>query len=257
MTETTALDALCSQPFATASDSDRARILSRLADTPLFAALGEEPAGDTVTFRIFDLADGPFALAFDVEERLSTFLGGPADFVELPGRVLAGRLGAADTGILINPGHPSEMMLPAETLRWLAQTLSQAPLAAEGQATQYRRPVAPALVEPLSVRLADMAGLARAVWLVGSRFQNDTGAGHLLLVEGAAPAQQDRIAKALAETLAFLPEVPGGVDIAFTDRVPAAVAKLGLCFELPRHEVPSPVASMPPGSDPDRPPRLR
>ena len=41
-----------------------------------------------------------------------------------PGRVLAGLLNADGAGLLVNPGHPSEMLLEAAMLDWLTGALS-------------------------------------------------------------------------------------------------------------------------------------
>ena len=240
-----ALDDLAARPFHDADAPQRAQMLSRLADTELVVALVAEPAGETLDFRVFPLEDGPVALACDGEDRLAGFFGGPVAYAALPGRVLAGILRAEGTGLLVNPGAPSEMLLDAGMLDWLSGALAASP--EEAEARLRLSPPDPAavaaLAEPLATRLADLRGLISGAALAG------TGAGgHLLLVAGADPDRQPAIAKALSETLAFLPPQPGGVDISFSEIAPPAAA---LRFDLTIE----PPAPSPP--KPKRPPILR
>ncbi|WP_258869794.1 SseB family protein [Paracoccus thiocyanatus] len=129
----TPLDEICQVPFHQADAPARARILSRLADTELFAALLAEPAGDRAELRLFDLAEGRFALACDREERLAGFVGGPVAYVALPGRVLARALAQEGRGLLVNPGDVSQLMLDAQTLGWLVQALEARPALARAE----------------------------------------------------------------------------------------------------------------------------
>lgn len=229
----TALDDLASQPFHDANAPQRARMLSRLADTELAVALVAEPAGDTVDLRIFSLDTGPVALACDTEDRLAGFFGGPVAYAAMPGRVLAGLLKSEGAGLLVNPGQPSEMLLDAAMLDWLTGALSAAPEVMD--ARLHLAPPAPATIEalaqPLAERLGDMRGLIAGAALAGA------GGGHVVLIAGADPAHQPAIAKALAEALAFLPEQPGGVDVSFTDAaLPAGVLR----FDLTPPDAPEP-----------------
>lgn len=239
-----ALDDLALVPFHDADAPQRARMLSRLADTELAVALDADPAGDHVSVRLFALEDGPVAVACDAEDRLAGFLGGPVAYAAMPGRALAGLLRSGGAGLLVNPGHPSEMLLDAAILDWLTGALSARPEPAEARL----RLVPPdpacvaALAGPLAERLADMRGLLAGAALAGA------GQGHLLLVAGADPAHQPAIAKALAETLAFLPSQPGGVDVSFSDiPFPPGI----LHFELSQPDRPRP------DPRPVRPPILR
>lgn len=221
----TALDDLAPHPFHDADAPQRARMLSRLADTELAVALAAEPADDRVELRIFPLDAGPVALACDTEDRLAGFFGGPVAYAAMPGRVLAGLLKSGGAGLLVNPGHPSEMLLDAAMLDWLTGALSAAPEPADARLRLI--PPAPAVIEalaqPLAERLGDMRGLIAGAALAGA------GNGHVVLVAGADPAHQPAIAKALAETLAFLPPQPGGVDVSFTDSaLPAGVLRFDL-----------------------------
>lgn len=237
----TALDDLAPVPFHDADAPQRARMLSRLADTELVVALRAEPRGDTVDLRIFPLDDGPVALACDAEDRLAGFLGGPVAYAAMPGRVLAGLLQAQGAGLLVNPGLPSEMLLDAAMLDWLTGALSAAPETADARLrlTAPSPDTVTALAQPLAERLGDMHGLIAGAALAG------TGDGHVILVAGADPARQPAIAKALAETLAFLPPQPGGVDISFTDAaLPPAVLQFDMT--VPDEPAPAPRPKGPP-----------
>lgn len=232
----TALDELATIPFHDADAPQRARMLSRLADTELIVALGAEPVGDDVELRMFPLEDGQVALACDTEDRLSDFFGQPVHYIGLPGRVLAGLLRVEGAGLLVNPGHPSEMLLDAAMLDWLTGALAATPQEdlARLRLTAPARDTADALAQPLAARLSDMRGLISGAALVGVAGQ-DGAASHLLLIAGADPERQPQIAKALAEALAFLPPQPGGVDISFTEH---ATAPGALFFDLSPPEQP-------------------
>lgn len=242
----TALDELAVVPFHDADAPLRARMLSRLADTELSVALTREPADDNVELRMFPLEGATVALACDTEDRLAGFFGGPVAYAAMPGRVLAAMLRAAGAGLLVNPGHPSEMLLDAAMLDWLTGALSATP--AEDQA--HLRLTAPApqaiadLAAPLAARLDDMRGLIAGAALAGIVGQD----GHLLLIAGAPADRHAAIAKALAEALAFLPPQPGGVDISFAD---VAVPPAALRFDLSVAPEPAPEAQ------PKKPPILR
>lgn len=226
-----ALDDLAVRPFHEADEPQRARMLSRLADTQLSVALVAEPAGDQVELRMFPLDHGPVALACDSEDRLAGFFGTVVAYVAMPGRVLAGLLRENGGGLLVNPGHPSEMMLDRDTLDWLADALAATP-AAEETRLRLCAPAATTvadLAEPLAERLADMQGLIASAALAGVGTAAALEA-HVVVIAGAPVERQDAIAKALAEALAFLPPQPGGVDITFSDGAMPATA---LRFDLP------------------------
>lgn len=253
----TPLDELCQVPFHEADAPARALILSRLADSELFAALVAEPVADAAELRLFDLPEGRFALACDREERLAGFIGGPVAYVGLPGRVLAQALAAEGQGLLVNPGHASQLMLDAAMLAWLVEALQARPsMAPDGAARRLGAPLpeaVAALAGPLGQRLGDMRGLVARLALVRADWAEGRQ-GHLLLLDGVAPEHQPAIAKALAELLAFLPELPGGVDIGFAAGDPPAGA---LVLEPPPPEpAPEPVrAPEPPPAEPAGPPK--
>lgn len=214
----TELDRLCAVPFHDADPEMRAAILRRLADTELHAALRADPAHDRADLRMFELPGGPVALAADDAAALAGFLGGPVAYLSLPGRALAQALGGQGAGLLVNPGRPSEMLLDGAALAWLAQALTVMPEAGEAVArlTAPRPDAVRVLAEPLATRLADMAGLIAGAALVGADHV-DGRRGHLLVIAGAGEGDRPAIAKAMAELLAFLPMVEGGVDVTFAE----------------------------------------
>lgn len=224
---TTDLDLLCSVPFHEADAGLRSQILSRLADTELHVLLLAEPSNDRAELRIYDLPSGPVALATDDAAELARFVGGPADHLSLPGRALAASLAESGRGLLLNPGRPSEMLLDPAMLGWLGQALDVAPEtddAARARLTQAAPDVISTLVEPLARRLSDMTGLIAGASLVGAVWP-DGRKGHLLVIADAQVEDRPAIAKALAELLAFLPPVDGGVDITF-DHLPLPAGAL-------------------------------
>lgn len=233
----TALDDLAATPFHDADAPQRARMLSRLADTELSVALLAEPLDDQVELRIFPLDGARVALACDGEDRLAGFFGGPVAYAAMPGRVLADLLRRDGVGLLVNPGHPSEMLLDAQMLDWLSGQLAHAPEADEARLrlTAPAPATVEALAQPLAERLGDLRGLIADAALVGVKGPQGLS-GHLVLIAGAAPERQAAIAKALAEALAFLPPQPGGVDISFAETPPPATA---LRFDMTIPEAPA------------------
>lgn len=249
-----ALDDLCMTAFHDAPADLRARILSRLADTELFLALSTEPADDRADILLFDLGGGRAALACDTEDRLSGFMGGAVPYAAMPGRVLAAMLAREELSLLVNPGQKSEMMLDAETLGWLGRALDSAHVSAGRQGDDMRlgapQPdVVASLLPPLSQRLADMAGLATGAALAGAEWP-DGHRSHILFLIGTAEAHRDALAKAMAEFVAFLPEIAGGLDVAFAEAGPPREAVL---IDIPAPAMPEPAAKR----DPKAPPRLR
>lgn len=244
-----ALDDLAPVPFHDADAPQRARMLSRLADTELSVALVKEPLHDQVELKLFDLDGARMALACDSEDRLADFFGHAVAYAALPGRVLASLLKADGAGVLVNPGAPSEMMLDAAMLDWLTGALESSP--EQDEARMRLVTPDPAVVDELapalSDRFADMRGLIAGAALVGVAGENGPQA-HLLLISGAPVERQPAIAKALSEALAFLPPQPGGVDISFAEAVAPSGA---LIFDL---TPPAPVVVPP---KPKGPPILR
>lgn len=264
MTETTILD-LAHAAMSAAPDDDAARLrfYERIADAELFVLI-EDDAGTDLAPQVFALEDGQFVMAFDREERLSAFTGAPAPYAALPGRVVVRLLAGQGIGLGLNLGvAPSEMLLPADAVRWLAGTLDSAPETLEAVPERFHPParLPDALLRALDVKLALAAGLAVQALLAGVSYAGGRR-GHMLAFLGARPEAEAALAHAVAEALTFSGVEAGEIDVAFLDPASAAarqMAAVALRFDLPQlaeetEQVLSPTA---PGMDPGKPPILR
>jgi len=82
----------------------------------------------------------------------------------------------------------------------------------------------------------------------------------LLGFVGAIEGAEHALARAAGEALTFSGIEAGSIDVGFfsqSDPMAAAMAKVGLRFELPKLEERAQVVRAAPGSDPDKPPKLR
>jgi len=238
----------------------RLRFHERLADAELLLLLEGEPAGDAIAPQMFDTGSGRFVLAFDREERLAAFVGGAAAFAALPGRDLVTMIAGQGLGIALNPGvAPSETLLGANAVDWLAQMLAARPEPAEARPQAVGPPadLPETLIAALDAKLAAMTGRARHAWLAAVTHADGTQ-GHWLAFVDAATGAEAALARAVGETLVFSGLDAGTLDVSFLpagDPVEARLARVGLRFDLPAPPVAEDRA--PPGSDPDRPPILR
>jgi hypothetical protein len=253
--------ALAAMQAAPEEDLPRLRFHERLADAELFLLLRAEARDDRVDPLLFDTGSGRYVLAFDSEARLAAFAGGPAPYAALSGRSLAAMLAGKGIGVGLNLGAPSETLVPAGAIDWLAGVLGTAPAEAEERPEELRPPadLPPALVEGLSVKLALAGGLARHAVLAGVTYAGGRR-GHLLVFVDPRPGAERALAAAVGEALLFSGLEAGVLDVGFlaaSEPLAARVERVGLRFDLPFPE-PGPVASpSTPGSDPRRPPRLR
>ncbi len=243
-------------------DALRLRFYERLADGEMFLLLEREATGETLEPRIFPLDTGPVVLVFDREDRLAAFSAGVAPYAALPGRVIAGLLQGQGIGLGVNLGvAPSEILLPAEAMDWLAVALDGGPEEAEARPEEFLPPDAPAeLVSALDAKLARAGGLATAALLAAVRWQ-DGRRGHLLALVDARPGAEPALARAAREALVFSGAETGPLDVIFLsagDAVLAPLTRVALRFDLPPPPQPK-VAAAPaaPGRDPAAPPRLR
>lgn len=237
----------------------RLRFFERLADGEMVLLLEREAIGVSLEPKVFDLEDGPVVLVFDREERLASFTGGIAPYAALPGRVIAGMLKGQGIGLGVNLGvAPSSMLLPAEAMDWLADTLDGEPDEAEARPEEFVAPRVPdALVTALDAKLARAGGLAAAAVLAGVVYRGGRR-GHLLAFLETAPGAEATLARAMREALVFSGIEAGELDVAFLssgETAAKAMEQVGLRFELPAPDAPMPPAA--PGMDPARPPKLR
>ncbi|MEX0304240.1 MAG: SseB family protein [Leisingera sp.] len=263
MTEETPLDlAHAAMEAAPADDAARLRFYERLADAELFLMLAAEAEGEQISPELFETPDGAFVLVFDREERLAGFAGRAVPYAALSGRVIAQMLSGQGIGLGLNlEVAPSSILIPAEAVGWLHQTVGHAPEEVEDGITEFTAPAGlpEALLTALDAKLATAGGLAAAAYLAGVRYAGG-GRGHLLGFVGAKEAAQASLAKAAGEALTFSGVEAGVMDVAFFDAedpVAASLARAGLRFDLPQPPEPQEYKPMKPGSDPASPPRLK
>jgi len=262
MSDQTPLD-LAHVAMETAPDNvdKRLKYYERLADSELFLLLTEEAKGDRLSPELFELADASFVLAFDREDRLAAFVGKPAPYAAISGRVIAGMLAGQGVGIALNPEvAPSSNIIDPEAVAWLADTVSAAPEELQARVTEVLPPNVPeVLVTTLAEKLATATGLADTAYLVAVQY--DTGAkGHMLGVVNALADAQGAIAKAVNEALTFSGLEAAALDVTFVaphDQIAASLAKVGLRFDLPQPKQAREYAPKAPGMDPENPPKLR
>ena len=260
-----------------AGDDAAARQFYRVfADATVLLLLEHEPAGERINPRVFDLADGPVVLAFDTDERLASFgagansgpnsgqISGPQPYAALPGRIIAQHLAGqgVSLGLNLGTGAASETLLSPEALQWLADMLGTDPEQVQARPVAFYPPrgLPTGLGDALTFTLDAAAGLALAALLVQVRYA-DGRRGHMLAVIDVAEPAQAPLARALAEALQFSGVDQGELDVTFlasTDPVVPQIAKAAQVFAVPAAK-PAPLRAEPaaPGSNPDRPPKLR
>ena len=263
MTETTALDTAHAAMEATPeNDAARLRFFERLADSELFLMLEAEAEGESIRPETFAVDEGQFVLAFDREERLARFAGRPAPYAALSGRAIAGMLAGQGIGLAVNPEvAPSSILIPAEAVDWLSETLGHGPAETEHRIPELRPPsgIPDALLTALDAKLATARGLAHAAYLAEALY-GEAGQGHVLGVVDARPGAEPALARAVNEALTFSGIEAGVLDVLFvgaSEPMAARLARVGLRFDLPQVEEPSEVSRPAPGSDPSKPPILR
>lgn len=243
-------------------DSPRLALYRLLADAELLLLLTEEPLGDTLSPRVFPLADGPVVLAFDSEERLADFAQGPAPYAALPGRIIAAQLAGQGIGLGLNLGvAPASTILPPSAMDWLSSTLATAPQETSATPRSFHSPRAlpETLATALAAKLARAGGLADCALLAAVDY-SDGRRGHMLAFIDARPQAIEPLARAAAEALTFSGIEAGEMDVTFlaaSDPATAALARVARRFDLPAPARTEPAAPTAPGMDPDRPPRLR
>ncbi|MGR3756613.1 MAG: SseB family protein [Tranquillimonas sp.] len=246
-----------------APEDARARLTfyDRLAEAELHLLLAAEAQGDALSPAVWPLETGPAVLAFDREDRLADFVEAPSPYAALSGRALAQMLAGQGLTLALNLGAPSAILLPGPAVDWLAGALRAEPPQMTRDRPQELTPpgeVPEMLLAALDAKLAAAQGLADSAYLAGALWPDGTR-GHLLVFVDARPGAEPALARAVGEALTFSGLDAASLDVTFvaiSDSVAARLARVAVRIDLPR-----PVASAPapaaPGSDPDRPPRLR
>jgi hypothetical protein len=263
MTHESALDR-AHRAMEAAPEDEAARLAyyRAFADAELCLLLEREPEGDDLAPRLVALDSGRAVLAFDGEERLAAFSDLPLPYAALPGRVIAQALAGQGAAIGVNlAGGPGAFLMPAEAVDWLADALARRPSVVAAEPVAWHAPARPDLAARLADRLAGFGALAARAWLAGAAHADGRKA-LTLVFEDAAPGAEEALAKAAAEALLFSPLHGEPVDLTFLGGARTAALNLaGLAAPVPlSRPAPAPVATpLPaaPGTDPDRPPRLR
>lgn len=261
MTDPTPLDIAHAAMMAD-PDDDRARLrfYERIADVELYLLLEAEPAGDQITPVLYE--EG-YVMVFDRSQRLAAHVGDAAPYVALSGRAIAGMLEGQPLGMAVNLGvAASQILLPAEAMAWLRDTLSHGAGEVEARIAQVFPPrgLPESLIEAIDAKLATATGMAAGAFLVAVEYA-DGGRGHLLAFVGAIPRAQDALVRASSEALTFSGIEAGAMDVGFfgpDDPVVEKLARVGLRFDLPQQEALQHTPRMEaPGSDPAKPPILK
>ena len=237
-------------------DLARLAFFAAFADTELFVVLksdGERPSEAPL---LFDTSDGAFLLAFDTEDRLTTFTEGPAHYAALSGRAIAAMVRNDGVGVALNPEVAgSSMLISADTLVWLSDILSREVRQITAIPKTLHRPSLPAgLLDALDTKLASAEGLARAAILVDATYESGETISVIALID-PVPGAEQALARSVAEAVTFLGAEGDALDVMFIDSAAPIydrLAAVGVRIDLPTPEV-----AMPQVPDPSVPPKLR
>ena len=242
MTATPLDTAHAAMDAAPEDDAARLRFYERLIDAELVLLLAEDADGDRITPQGFALDEGEVVLAFDRDDRLTAFTQQISPYAALSGRALVGMLAGQGLGLGVNLGvAPSSILIPAEAISWLADTIASAPDEIEARPVEVTAPggLPESLITALDAKLPAAEGLARYAFLAGVTY--DTGAkGHMLAFIDPVPGAEDSLAQAASEALIFSGVEAGQMDVAFfaaSDPIAAKLAKTALRFDLPTTDV--------------------
>ena len=235
------------------SDAGRLRYFETILDSEIFLYLDHDVDNDHVSPKIFEIAEGRFAMAFDTELRLAEFAGAEVQFVEMSGRNLTVLLAENEIGLALNFGAPSENILAPDIVHWMAHQNAK-PEEIEQRPEEILPPSLPEkALEVLDRKLAGMGGFATNAYLADAKYENCSTSSLLAFVDAIAGSEQG-IAEAIAEALHFSGFEAISIDVIFldaSDPIAAVFAKHGVRFDFPAPEV-----SEMPGGDPTKPPKL-
>ncbi len=233
------------------------------ADAEVFVVLEREAVAEVLEPKVFDLSMGRMLLAFDTEERLATISDLPVPYAALPGRVVAGQLAGQGLalGLNLGTGAASETVLPAEAMDWLAQMLTQnEPEEREARIVRLALPLLPEGVLHALQGLVPgqgVAALAQVEYVGG-------GWGHVMAFAGIAANDEARMARAVTEALAFSGLDAASLDLVFCAPESTLFGRIANAGQVMRPlmapmpvEIPLALAPQGPGTDPNRPPRLK
>ena len=241
------------------NDAARLAFYERLADSELFMLLSGEPNGDQIKPELFDIQDQKFALVFDSEERLATFVGRPAPYAGLPGRGLVQMIKGQSIGLALNlEVAPSAMLIPSSAVGWLAELLLHGPDQHEAVLHDLHAPMnlPDEVLSAIGRKLSLVPGLAKCAYFAGATFDNGAK-GHVLVFIDTKEGSEDALAHAAGEALNFSGIEAGSMDVMFAksdEKIHDVLQNVGLRFDMPEPQKPrTPEA---PGMNPDKPPIL-
>ena len=176
---------------------------------------------------------------------------------------MAQMLATEGAGLALNlEVAPSSIMLPAEAMAWMCETLKAAPqetapeVKRKGGLAALKSPDIPeVLLHALDAKLSRAVGLAQVAYLVAKE-----EGGMMLAILGAKEPAQAPLAKAASEALVFSGLEDTNLDVAFfndSDALREQFGRAGLRFDVPQPVEPSLQTPAAPGRDPSTPPKLR
>jgi hypothetical protein len=214
---------------------------------------GERPS-------VFPVSEGPVIAAFDREEGLAEFVGAQASFAVSSGRLLVVHLQAQDLGIAVNlTSDHGGYIFGKDDITWLAEQTPSDTVISEARPSQIGSPVnaTQALVKSIDEVLATLTDVA--IYAVLVQVQKTQEEKHLILIfVDLDPNWQDAVYRSISEVVSLSGVEGLVVDVTATSSGSAlakAAQKVGIRFDLP--QTPPVPKKAPPGSDPDRPPRLQ
>ena len=180
--EPTPLDRVLAQAQVEGTDTAWTRFYQALSSTRLFVAA--ETAGEKLRLSEVETETGRTVLGFDRIERLSAYLGGPAEYAEIPGSDLAAALAEQGIGLTLNLGTHGETMLDPDRLGWLAMHFGAAVSQADAAGVRIGPPGTPSpeLMATLGETVGALGHDCPEAWLVG--MTDDSGLDELVLVLG-------------------------------------------------------------------------
>lgn len=183
-------------------DEVAARFIDAVLNEPLFCPVwdrdgGEDGADDEaqITPKMIEHEGRDTLLVFDSEDRLSSFVEEPTDFVAYPGRVFFDLARGQNAQIALNLGvAPSSTVFAPETVDAIIDLVASAEESFEigaGQPLEVGAPTeaSESLLSAVSARLAAARALVRQAWLFSVSYDGAAGKRMRHLVLGMLAAE--------------------------------------------------------------------
>lgn len=258
--EATAIDrAFAAMTSAPGDERMRLAYFERIAEQELHLLLEGEVDGETVAPKVVTADGQAVALAFDRQLRLASCVRGEAAVLSLSGRKLARLLADNGLGLALNIGSPSETVLTAEEVSWLADISSRSADPISNRPNRFTAPggATEELLRALDRKLPIATGLAARASLVTAHYPEGTSRLLLAFLD-AVPGSEQALVALVAEMTAFADHGGAALEIAFLPSQSDAAARVeavGLTFDLPEPIVRRALDDA--FGQTDKPPRLR